>query len=76
MDFFDEKIPTLPEALTVGGELNWMMVELKSNVYPDPNFVPMTVRDILDSDHRDKSILIAFQHDLLRHCLLYTSRCV
>ena len=46
----------------MGGELNWMMVELKSNVYPDPNFVPMTVRDILDSGHRDKSILIAFQH--------------
>lgn len=66
VDFFDEKIPTLPEALSVGGELNWMMVELKSNVYPDPNFVPMTVRDILDSGHRDKSILIAFQHDLLR----------
>lgn len=66
VDFFNEKIPTLPEALAVGGELDWMMVELKSNVYPDPNFVPMTVQAIEESGYGDKSILIAFQHDLLR----------
>lgn len=65
VDFSDEKIPTLEEALAVGGELDSMMVELKSNVRPDSNFVANVLEKIEASGYKDKVTLIAFQHDLL-----------
>jgi len=66
VDFFDEKIPTLEEALAVGGELGSMMVELKSTIQPSDSFVPDVLETIRASGYADKVTLIAFQHDLLR----------
>lgn len=65
VDFSSEKIPTLDEALAVGGELGSIMVELKSNVYPNESFVPDVLEKIRASGYADKVMLIAFQHDLL-----------
>lgn len=64
--FADEKIPTLEEALAVGGELGSMMVELKSSVYPRADYVPRVVEALRASGYADKSMLIAFEHGLLR----------
>lgn len=65
VDFFNEKIPTLDEALAVGSELGSMMVELKSSVYPNENYVPDVIEKIRAAGCADKVMLIAFQHDLL-----------
>lgn len=64
--FSEEKIPLLSEALAVGGELGSMMVELKSSVYPNPDFVPAVLETINASGYADKCMLLAFEHDLLR----------
>lgn len=65
VDFFNEKIPTLDEALEASREFDTIMVELKSNVYPDSNFVANVVERIQAAGLQDKAILLAFQHDLL-----------
>lgn len=65
VDFFNEKIPTLDEALEASAEFDSIMVELKSNVYPDSNFVANVIGHIQAAGLEGKVTLLAFQHELL-----------
>lgn len=65
VDFLDEKIPTLREALETSSIFDSMMVELKSNVYPDSDFVAKVMAEIEAAGASEKASIIAFQHELL-----------
>lgn len=65
VDFINEKIPTLAEALAASTDFGTIMVELKSNVYPDSDFVGRVIDEIKAAGLAERAVIIAFQHDLL-----------
>lgn len=65
VDFINEKIPTLAEALAASADFGTIMVELKSNVYPDSDFVSNVINEIKAAGVADRAVIIAFQHGLL-----------
>ena len=67
VDFQDERIATLREALTLCKEMEGtsVMLELKGLVRDDPDFVPRVIEEIRAADIADRLTLISFRHDLL-----------
>ena len=68
VNFKDEKIATLHEAMELCRSMEQVTVqlELKATMDNDPDFVPRVLEELQATDMVDRVILVSFNHDLLR----------